>query len=114
MSEILSGPSPVTGLSHAGLPLYAIVVGDPDRVPWVAGHLGKPLRVPVRREYVAHRGRWQGTELHVIAHGVGTPGAQCALTTAQMECPRELGKRLPLGYSQLLALPHSLWLCKTA
>lgn len=78
MSETLPSRSPVTGLPRSGLPLHAVVVGDPDRASWIAGHLDKPVLVSAHREYVAHRGYWQGTELLVMAHGVGAPGALCA------------------------------------
>lgn len=78
MSENASDRSPVTGLPRAGLPLHAVVVGDPDRAAWVAGHLDDQVLVSTRREYTAHRGRWQGTDLLVVSHGVGAPGALCA------------------------------------
>lgn len=66
---------PITGLPREGLPRFALVTGDPKRVPLIAATLAGCHAVADRREYVTFAGSWKGTPLVVASHGVGAPGA---------------------------------------
>jgi len=68
---------PITLLPARGLPLVALVVGDPARAERIAGGLDGAERVSANREYVTWRGTWDGSNVLVASHGVGAPGAMC-------------------------------------
>lgn len=71
----MSGVLPVTGIPAEGLPAYALVTGDPERVPRIAERLEGARAVVKRREYVTYTGSWKGTNLVLSSHGIGAPGA---------------------------------------
>lgn len=66
---------PITGIPRQGLATFALVTGDPKRVPRIAEMLDGCREIADRREYVTYAGTWKGTELLVASHGVGAPGA---------------------------------------
>ena len=71
----MSGVRPVTCVPQEGLPTFALVTGDPQRVPRIAERLEGGRIVATRREYVTCTGSWNGTDVAVASHGVGAPGA---------------------------------------
>lgn len=57
------------------LPKRAIVCGDPKRAAWIAAKLANHRQIGENREYYSYAGVWKGTEVAVVSHGVGSPGA---------------------------------------
>lgn len=55
-----------------------ITVGDPDRAASIAEMLEDMEVVQKNREYWSFKGKYKGTELMVISHGVGASGAMLA------------------------------------
>lgn len=82
-SDSAGPPSqPITGLPAAGLPRYALVVGDPARARRIGATLAGGRQLASLREYESWIGAWTtpaGTtaEVVVASHGVGAPGAIC-------------------------------------
>ncbi|AXG81749.1 phosphorylase family protein [Streptomyces paludis] len=68
-------PLPITRIPRAGLPPYAVVVGDPARAAAVAALLDDAREVSYHREYRTFTGSWRGLPVTVASHGVGGPGA---------------------------------------
>jgi uridine phosphorylase len=66
---------PITGLPTSGSPPRALVVGDPTRAALVAEKLDNFEPIAANREYHSYRGSWNGTEVMVVSHGVGSAGA---------------------------------------
>ncbi|MGI9610784.1 MAG: nucleoside phosphorylase [Acidimicrobiia bacterium] len=71
---------PITGLPMAGAPQRVLVVGDPARAENVAGRLESADLIAENREYHSYRGGWNGTDVMVISHGVGSAGAGVCFT----------------------------------
>ena len=71
------GPTtqPILGVSNDDVAPRALVVGDPDRVGAVAGHLDEVREVGRSREYVTLTGAFDGVLVTVASHGVGSAGA---------------------------------------
>jgi uridine phosphorylase len=57
------------------LPKRAIVCGDPKRAARIAALLDESRPIGENREYHSYAGTWNGTEVAVVSHGVGSPGA---------------------------------------
>ncbi|MED1875777.1 nucleoside phosphorylase [Brevibacillus borstelensis] len=57
------------------LPKRAIVCGDPKRAARIAELLEESTLIAENREYHSYKGKWNGTEVAVVSHGVGSPGA---------------------------------------
>ncbi|USG65520.1 nucleoside phosphorylase [Brevibacillus ruminantium] len=57
------------------LPERVIVCGDPKRAVRIASLLEEHALVAENREYHSYKGKWNGTEVAVVSHGVGSPGA---------------------------------------
>ncbi|ELK43574.1 purine nucleoside phosphorylase [Brevibacillus agri BAB-2500] len=57
------------------LPKRAIVCGDPKRAALIASKLENTRQIGENREYHSYAGSWRGTEVAVVSHGVGSPGA---------------------------------------
>lgn len=55
-----------------------ITVGDPERAEMIAGLLEDMEVIQKNREYWTFKGKYKGTELMVISHGVGASGAMLA------------------------------------
>ena len=66
---------PSLKISRAGIPEKLLVVGDPARVDRVAGKLEGPTHLGHNREYRIVKGSYQGVEVGVVSHGVGSAGA---------------------------------------
>ncbi|KZE49374.1 purine-nucleoside phosphorylase [Brevibacillus parabrevis] len=57
------------------LPKRVIVCGDPKRAALIAAKLDNHRSIGENREYHSYAGTWKGTEVAVVSHGVGSPGA---------------------------------------
>lgn len=57
------------------LPKRVIVCGDPKRAARIASKLDNHRQLAENREYHSYAGEWKGTEVAVVSHGVGSPGA---------------------------------------
>ncbi|MEW1831787.1 nucleoside phosphorylase [Streptomyces sp. NPDC088196] len=66
---------PITRIPRTGLPVHAVVVGDPARAAAVAALLDGAEEVSYHREYRVFSGSWKGLPVTVASHGVGGPGA---------------------------------------
>lgn len=52
---------------------YALVAGDPGRIPSLARHFCDPVEVTSHRGYVAYTGTLEGVRVGAVAHGIGGP-----------------------------------------
>lgn len=59
----------------ADLPERVIVCGDPNRASRIASLLKNSKKIAESREYHSYTGSWNGTEVAIVSHGVGAPGA---------------------------------------
>lgn len=75
---------PVTKIPRSGLPVYALVCGDPRRAARIAKLFDNSREIGNNREYVTYRGTWKGIDITVSSHGVGGPGAICMFEELQM------------------------------
>jgi uridine phosphorylase len=66
---------PILRVDPADIPAYALVCGDPFRAKNIAGKLEEARELAFAREYRTFVGRYDGVELAVVSHGVGSPGA---------------------------------------
>jgi uridine phosphorylase len=66
---------PILAVRKSDLPGKALVVGDPARAEAAADLLDDPVEVGRNREYVTFAGRYGGTPVAVVSHGVGSAGA---------------------------------------
>lgn len=57
------------------LPKRVIVCGDPKRAALIASKLEGHRQIGENREYHSYAGTWKGTEVAIVSHGVGSPGA---------------------------------------
>ena len=71
MSDLL----PTLRAQVGKVPARVLTVGDPKRVDRVAERLGKVEPISENREYRLVKGVWQGKEIGVVSHGVGSAGA---------------------------------------
>ncbi len=58
---------------------YAILPGDPKRVPLIASFLDDPKQIADSREYVTYTGLIDGTPVCVTSTGIGGPSASIAM-----------------------------------
>ena len=64
---------------------YAILAGDPGRIPKIAGCLNNPVKLKVNREYTSYLGDLAGEKVLAISHGIGGPStAICVEELAQI------------------------------
>lgn len=64
---------------------YAILPGDPGRVPKIAAHLENAVKLKVKREYISYLGEIDGNKVLVISTGMGGPStAICVEELAQI------------------------------
>lgn len=66
---------PILKTDADNIPERVLVVGDPNRLQMVAGHLTDVQQISANREYHSLRGYFQGQEIGAISHGVGSAGA---------------------------------------
>lgn len=66
---------PLLRVRVGDLPKRALVVGDPQRAARVAKRLTAAEKLGENREYHVYRGKWNGEEVLVASHGVGSAGA---------------------------------------
>lgn len=62
-------------IDPAQLPERVIVCGDPKRAGRIASLLAEHTLIGENREYHSYKGKWNGIEVAVVSHGVGSPGA---------------------------------------
>ena len=63
----------VTGLSPGDVEKYALLCGEPERVPKIASMLKGQEKVLQYREYIVYRGKLDGTPVSVASTGIGGP-----------------------------------------
>jgi uridine phosphorylase len=63
---------------------YAILPGDPGRVPLIAESLEDPRPLAVKREYVSYVGMLDGEKILVISTGMGGPSAAICVEELKM------------------------------
>lgn len=66
---------PILLVDPADMPAYAIVCGDPFRAEKIASKLEGARELAYAREYRTFVGRYDGVDVAVVSHGVGSPGA---------------------------------------
>ncbi|MFS0727128.1 nucleoside phosphorylase [Paenibacillus sp. 1P07SE] len=66
---------PILQVNSEEIPSFAIVCGDPGRAKLIADKLEDTRELAFSREYRTFTGKYNGTELAVVSHGVGSPGA---------------------------------------
>ncbi|CAM4247107.1 nucleoside phosphorylase [Paenibacillus alkaliterrae] len=66
---------PILQVSAEDLPEYAIVCGDPRRAEAISRRLTDARELAFAREYRTFVGKYDGVQLAVVSHGVGSPGA---------------------------------------
>lgn len=66
---------PVLGVRVGDLPQKVIVVGDPKRATAAAEKLDDSRELGSFREYFSYAGSYNGVEIGVVSHGVGSAGA---------------------------------------
>lgn len=66
---------PILQVNSEDIPAFAIVCGDPGRAKLIADKLENARELAFSREYRTFVGTYHGTELAVVSHGVGSPGA---------------------------------------
>lgn len=77
---------PVTGgvqyhvrLRPGDVARYALLPGDPERVPLIAGYWDEARMVGSHREHVTYTGKFHGVPLSACSTGVGGPSTTCAV-----------------------------------
>ena len=64
---------------------YAILPGDPDRVPKIAAFFDNPQKIGQKREYVSYLGELCGEKVLCVSTGIGGPSAAiCIEELAQL------------------------------
>jgi len=58
----------------SALPKRLLVVGDPGRVDTVLSHLANVAEISQNREYRCAKGTFEGQEVGVVSHGIGSAG----------------------------------------
>ena len=66
---------PILKLDDSAIPELILVVGDPNRLNEVADHLEDTKELGRNREYHSISGYFNGKQLAVFSHGVGSAGA---------------------------------------
>lgn len=66
---------PILQVNPEDLPAYAIVCGDPRRAEVISRKLTNVRELAFAREYRTFVGEYDGVQLAVVSHGVGSPGA---------------------------------------
>nr|WP_145405606.1 nucleoside phosphorylase [Paenibacillus xylanexedens] len=66
---------PILQIHSEDMPAYAIVCGDPARAEKISRKLEDARELAFSREYRTFVGTFEGAQLAVVSHGVGSPGA---------------------------------------
>ncbi|PQP83761.1 purine-nucleoside phosphorylase [Paenibacillus sp. PCH8] len=66
---------PILQIHSEDMPAYAIVCGDPARAEKISRKLEQVKELAFSREYRTFVGLYEGVEMAVVSHGVGSPGA---------------------------------------
>ncbi|MGO4529950.1 nucleoside phosphorylase [Paenibacillus sp. 2TAF8] len=66
---------PILQIHSEDMPAYAIVCGDPARAEKISRKLGDVRELAFSREYRTFVGVYEGVQMAVVSHGVGSPGA---------------------------------------
>jgi len=64
---------PITGCGEGDLAPWALLCGDPDRVPRMSSRWDEAREVCRVREFVIHTGVWQGIPVSAASTGIGGP-----------------------------------------
>ncbi|MFS0777805.1 nucleoside phosphorylase [Neobacillus sp. 3P2-tot-E-2] len=73
--KTLTKQLPNLKLTSDSLPDRVLVCGDPGRAKIIADLLDNPVQLAQNREYHTYSGSWKGSQVAVVSHGVGAPGA---------------------------------------
>ena len=71
----MSEPEYHIGLTQADAAEYAIIPGDPGRVPQIAAYLDNPREIMFNREFRTYEGFIDGVKVLVTSTGIGAPSA---------------------------------------
>ncbi|MGN7415683.1 nucleoside phosphorylase [Paenibacillus sp. SAF-068] len=66
---------PILQIHSEDMPAYAIVCGDPVRAEKISRKLEQVRELAFSREYRTFVGLYEGVQIAVVSHGVGSPGA---------------------------------------
>ena len=66
---------PILQIHSEDMPAYAIVCGDPARAEKISRKLENARELAFSREYRTFVGEYEGVQMAVVSHGVGSPGA---------------------------------------
>lgn len=66
---------PILQIHSEDMPAYAIVCGDPARAEKISRKLENARELAFSREYRTFVGVYEGVQMAVVSHGVGSPGA---------------------------------------
>lgn len=66
---------PILQIHSEDMPAYAIVCGDPARAEKISLKLEQARELAFSREYRTFVGLYEGVQIAVVSHGVGSPGA---------------------------------------
>ncbi|WP_405171388.1 nucleoside phosphorylase [Paenibacillus sp. FSL H8-0280] len=66
---------PILQIHSEDMPAYAIVCGDPARAEKISRKLEQVKELAFSREYRTFVGLYDGVQMAVVSHGVGSPGA---------------------------------------
>ena len=66
---------PILKVDSEKIPERVLVVGDPGRLDRISGKLSEATVIAENREYKTMLGLFDGTQIGVISHGVGSAGA---------------------------------------
>ncbi|MFC9711337.1 nucleoside phosphorylase [Paenibacillus sp. NPDC056933] len=66
---------PILQIHSEDMPAYAIVCGDPARAERISRKLDGAKELAFSREYRTFVGEFEGVQMAVVSHGVGSPGA---------------------------------------
>lgn len=65
---------PILQIHSEDMPAYAIVCGDPARAEKISRKLEQVKELAFSREYRTFVGLYEGVQMAVVSHGVGSPG----------------------------------------
>lgn len=66
---------PILQIHSEDMPAYAVVCGDPARAEKISRKLEQARELAFSREYRTFVGLYEGVQIAVVSHGVGSPGA---------------------------------------
>ncbi|MED1467714.1 nucleoside phosphorylase [Bacillus salipaludis] len=96
------------------LPKRVIVCGDPFRAKKIASLLEDATLLAESREYHSFKGKWNGVEVGVVSHGVGSPGAAVCFEELALGGVQQIIRVGTAGSYQADVTPGSLVISKAA